>query len=141
MYFSRVIGYWCLAYILGMIFDLLGSFSEISTNISYLIHLYASLFTIILFIFFSYYWTKQAFKKLHYAVKNAAWTVGIIWVVLTIVSDLLFWHHIYGVEIKTLLRLYSLGEGNFRLLLLVVQIFAPRIIAGIKVRIYRKGRI
>ena len=143
MNIGRAIGYWSIAYIFEMVITLFGVNPNTSDIQQYLFHMFASILSLALFSFFSYYWAKLAFDKLYYGVKEAAWLVGILWVVLTIVSDLFFWHilNLYEVPLKTLLNLYCVWKGNFKLIVLLSQLFTPRLWAGVKIRKFRHGKV
>ena len=141
MNIGKAIGYWSIAYIIGMTFDFMGSFSSVSVEFSYLTHMYASILAVVLFVLFSYYWVKVAFDKLYYGVRDAAWLIGVIWVLLTIASDFFFWHIIYRVPVEVLMKLYYIWEGNLKLIVLLSQLFTPRLWAGVKIKKFRHGKV
>lgn len=59
-----------------------------------------------------------------------AWTVGALWVALTLAFEFLAGHYVFGTPWGALLEDYNLLRGRIWILVLIVTAVAPRVAAG-----------
>ena len=56
-----------------------------------------------------------------------AWTIGAVWVALTLAFEFLAGHYLFGTPWPTLLEDYNLLRGRIWILVLIVTAIAPRV--------------
>ena len=59
------------------------------------------------------------------ATQREAWTIGIVWVLLTLAFEFLAGHFIFGRPWKVLLADYNLAAGRIWILVLIVTLITP----------------
>src|SRR6476619_4798048 len=60
------------------------------------------------------------------------WVIGVLWVTLTLAFEFLAGHYVFGNTWARLLADYDLRSGRIWILVLVVTLFAPMIVWGVR---------
>ena len=136
---SIIIGTWSLIWLVGVVIDCSSAVISPNRMIGHTTHIISSVLTFLLYFVAASYWSRRAVHILHYQSINYVWIVSAYWVILSLLADLFFWHFLFKIPFSTLIKLYFVWKGNFKLLVLLAQIFAPFLMGKTNVFRFRQG--
>ncbi len=130
MLLLRVVGIWVLIVILAIMNGILRE-TLIAPHIgSYMAHVLSSIIlTVLVFAVVSIFVCKSRISSV-----NVLFSIGALWVVLTILFEFLFGHYVMGHPWSSLFADYNIFRGRLWLLVLLSVFFSPVLAARLFVR-------
>ena len=126
----RIISFGVIAWAISKIIELGFSFTIGTALSNYLAHLLYVFFEICIFILFARLLAPYILNYFRAYWRIISLGAGFIWAGLSIIGDIFLWLIIYDMSFYEFIDPYLIWKGNLKLLLVAIQIAAPKYMAG-----------
>ena len=122
----RIISFGVIAWAISKVIELGFSFTIGADLSNYLAHLLYILFEVFIFVLFARLLAPYILNYYRSYWRIVSLGAGLIWAVTAVTGDIFLWLVVYDVSYYEFIEPYLIWKGNFKLVLVAVQIAAPK---------------